>query len=56
MNEKRLAVVKHAWNFLDPAGVKSIAFPAILDKFNASAHPRVRTREKKVESVYNEFE
>jgi hypothetical protein len=27
-----------------------------LDKYNAAAHPRVRTREKKLESVYNEFE
>jgi hypothetical protein len=56
MNEKRMAVVKHAWNFLDPMEVKSLPFPAILDKYNASAHPRVRTREKRLESVLNEFE
>lgn len=51
-----MAVVKHAWSFLDQSGSKSINFGEMLSKYNASAHPRVRTREKKVESVINEFE
>lgn len=56
MTEKRMAVVKHAWNFLDQQGSKSINFGEMLSKYNGAAHPRVRTREKKVESVMNEFE
>lgn len=56
MNEKRLAVVKHAWQYLDPLGSKRLSMSSLMSKYNAGDHPRVRTREKKIESVYAEFE
>ena len=56
MNEKRLAVVKHAWQILDDANIKRVAFSKLEQKYQAIAHPRVRTREKKAETIQNEFE
>jgi len=56
MNEKRLAVVKHAWQFLDSTGAKRVSFGQLNKAYNAAEHPRVRTREKKAETVAAEFE
>jgi len=47
MNEKRLAVVKHAWQFLDKQGAKRVQLAQLLKLYQAQAHPRVLTREKK---------
>jgi Ca2+-binding EF-hand superfamily protein len=56
MNEKRLAVVKHAWQFLDDSASGRVPLRKLLELYNSNAHPRVRTREKKPESVAAEFE
>lgn len=56
MNEKRIAVVKHAWNFLDDQGAKRVSLDKLLKLYNSDAHPRVRTREKRSETVYNDFQ
>ena len=55
MNEKRLAVVKHAWQFLDQAGQRQVPWTQLQAAYQAEAHPRVRTREKKAEHVIAEF-
>jgi hypothetical protein len=55
MNEKRLAVVKHAFQFLDEAGTKRLQFDKLNSHYNSQAHPRVRTREKTAQNVYNDF-
>ena len=55
MNQKRLAVVKYAWNTLDKKGDKRIPFDTLAQMYQSQAHPRVRTREKKPETVYNDF-
>lgn len=55
MNEKRLAVVKHAWTTLDKAKTKQLSFDSLAKQYVSQAHPRVRTREKKPETVYNDF-
>lgn len=54
--EKRLAAVKHAWNFLDQSGKGFLSLTELCQQYNAAAHPRVRTREKKTETVAREFE
>lgn len=56
MVEKRLAVVKHAWQFLDKQGYGKVQMGQLMKLYNAQAHPRVLTREKKQETVYNDFE
>ena len=56
MNEKRLAVVKHAWQFLDESGAKQVQYSKLASLYNLQGHPRVRTREKKPETVQAEFE
>lgn len=55
MNEKRLAVVKHAWQSLDESGTGKIPWGKIQTAYKADEHPRVKTREKKVETVRAEF-
>jgi len=56
LNEKRLAVVKNAWQFLDKAGARRLHIGELLKVYNAQSHPRVLCREKKQETVYNDFE
>ena len=51
MNEKRIAVVKHAFQFLDQDGTGQLSLDKLSTMFNANAHPRVRTRDKKPETV-----
>ena len=55
MNEKRLAVVKHAWNTLDKGGAGRLSFDQLSKQYLSQGHPRVRTREKKPDTVYNDF-
>jgi len=55
MNEKRMAVVKHAFQVLDQTGNKKLDFQKLCQRYNAEAHPRVRTREKRAETVMNDF-
>lgn len=55
MNEKRLAVVKHAWQSLDESGSGKIAWGKLQTAYRAEDHPRVKTREKKSETVRAEF-
>jgi Ca2+-binding EF-hand superfamily protein len=55
MNEKRLAVVKHAWQTLDESATGRISWGKLQTAYQVEAHPRVRTREKKSETVRAEF-
>jgi calcyphosin len=55
MNEKRLAVVKHAWQSLDESGSGKIAWGKLQTAYRAEDHPRVKTREKKSETARAEF-
>ena len=55
MNEKRLAVVKHAWQSLDENLEKRVSWGKLQTAYQVEAHPRVRTREKKSETVRAEF-
>ena len=52
MNEKRLAVVKHAWSSF---GKKEVAWDALRSAYHVDAHPRLRTREKRAEQVSTDF-
>jgi Ca2+-binding EF-hand superfamily protein len=55
MNEQRLSVVKHAFKFLDNEGKGCLEYDRLLEAYNAKDHPRVRTREKKTETIRQEF-
>jgi Ca2+-binding EF-hand superfamily protein len=56
LSDRRLEIVKQAWQFLDARGQGRLQKSEILQKFNAGAHPRVPTREKTVEEVKQEFQ
>ena len=56
MAHKRLAVVKHAFQFLDQSGSGKLCFENLCKIYDANAHPRVRTREKRAETVRHDFE
>jgi hypothetical protein len=55
MNERRLAVVKYAFQFLDTEGQKKVKLDKLAQQYNAANHPRVRTREKRAEVVKQDF-
>lgn len=55
-SEKRMAVVKYAFQMLDSAGTGQLSFQDLLTRYNAGAHPRVKLREKKEDTVLAEFE
>ena len=55
MNEKRLAVVKHAWQSLDEKNEKRLSWGKLQTAYKVEEHPRVKTREKKSEQVRAEF-
>ncbi len=44
MNERRIAVVKHAFQIIDQEGKKAVTLSQLQQMYNAPAHPRVRTR------------
>jgi len=54
MSEARLSIVKHAWQKIG-GGAADCDFEAVVAKYNAPAHPRVTSREKKAETVFNDF-
>jgi len=54
MSESRLTIVKQAFGHLS-CGAPAIAFEDLVQKYNAPAHPRVQAREKKAETVFQNF-
>ena len=46
--------MKRAWQHLS-GGADEVAFEELVAKYNAPAHPRVTSREKKAETVMNDF-
>ncbi len=56
MSEPRTAVVRQAFQLLDEEGRGYVGLETLLKRYNAKAHPRVRTREKSPEMVYHDFE
>lgn len=55
MSNTRLAIVKRAWTAVS-GGADCVSFPDLCAKYNADAHPRVLSREKKAETVRGDFE
>lgn len=55
-NEKRVAAVKYAYGMLDTYMKGNISLNDLIPRYNAHAHPRVKLREKKVETIQQEFE
>ena len=56
MSEKRLAVVKHAFQHLDSAGTGQLDLARLLRQYDELRHPRVTTREKPAAQVRDEIE
>lgn len=54
ISNDRLAIVKKAWTKVS-AGAASVSMESIVAKYNAPAHPRVTSREKRAETVMNDF-
>lgn len=54
MTDGRIAIVKRAWQQLS-GGAGEVPFEELVAKFNAPAHPRVTSREKKAETVMSDF-
>ena len=54
MSNNRLAVCKAAFKKLS-GGQASVSFETLVANYNAPAHPRVTSREKKAETVMNDF-
>lgn len=54
ITNERLSIVKRAWQHLS-GGADEVAFEELVAKYNAPAHPRVTSREKKAETVMNDF-
>lgn len=54
--EKRTSVVKYAFTMLDNDGTGRLSLQDLVAKYNSSAHPRVKLREKKAGRVLEEFE
>jgi Ca2+-binding EF-hand superfamily protein len=53
-SDNRLAVVKSAFAKVS-GGQPSVSFETLVSNYNAPAHPRVVSREKKAETVMNDF-
>ena len=54
MSTDRIAIVKKAWQKLS-GGAPSVSFETLVSSYNAPAHPRVTSREKRAENVMNDF-
>jgi len=54
MSNDRLAIVKKAYNHL-ASGACCIPIESLVSRYNAPAHPRVTSREKRAETVFNDF-
>ena len=50
-----MAVVKHAYQFLNKSGAPCLRIEDVANAYRAADHPRVRTREKRAETVLAEF-
>lgn len=55
MSERRRAVVLSLFRALDPAGTDAVPKAELLGAFDARAHPAVRTGQRSVEEVQQEF-
>lgn len=55
-NEKRMSVVKYAWQMLDSSSAGKVDISTLVSNYQAANHPRVKLREKKEENVLQEFE
>mmetsp|Transcript_16998 Transcript_16998/g.21504 ORF Transcript_16998/g.21504 Transcript_16998/m.21504 type:complete len:450 (-) Transcript_16998:279-1628(-) len=49
-----MSIVKKAWQKLSQ-GAASVSFEQLVAQYNAPAHPRVTSREKRAETVMNDF-
>lgn len=49
-----MSIVKKAWQKLSQ-GAPSVSFETLVSQYNAPAHPRVTSREKRAETVMNDF-
>lgn len=56
MSEKRIAIVKQAFQILDEEGKGYVDYKALIGRYHAELHPRVKIREKTPEVVKKEFE
>lgn len=54
MSTDRLAIVKKAWNHLS-GGAPAVSAQSLVQRYNAPKHPRVTSREKRAEVVFNDF-
>jgi len=54
MSNERLAMVKRAWQCLS-GGAPQVSFESLVQRYNAPAHPRVTSREKKAETIMSDF-
>ena len=54
MSQDRISIVKKAWQKLSQ-GAASVSFESLVAQYNAPAHPRVTSREKRAETVMNDF-
>jgi len=54
MSNDRLSIVKKAWQKLSQ-GAACVAIETLVASYNAPAHPRVTSREKRAETVMNDF-
>ena len=54
MSQDRIAIVKKAWQKV-AQGAPEVSFEALVAQYNAPAHPRVTSREKRAETVMNDF-
>lgn len=54
-NEKRISVVKYAFQMLDSESSGQLSLSNLITRYNAAAHPRVKLREKKAENIAEEF-
>lgn len=54
ISDTRLAVCKSAFKKVS-GGQNSVSFETLVANYNAPAHPRVTSREKKAETVMNDF-
>ena len=48
-------MIKHAFQFLDEKKQRRVSFDFLQQAYKASEHPRVKTREKKVETIRGDF-
>lgn len=54
MSNDRLAIIKKAWQKV-AGGAASCSLESIVAQYNAPAHPRVTSREKRAETVMSDF-